>query len=406
MSDPLGGSDAHLDDPSSERKVQDIISNDESPFIVKTLSTNVISDIFAQISTKPLGFGAKLEDARSIPFSFYKDSSDNVNICLPMNLETFADSPVLKTVIAAGAALNASFYASKKPIESIKYLSQYEQYFLGLAAVFKLKEVDPQPYTGMFGQGYNWALTQNEFVQKHKKFFKVTWKTPHDALLGRSVWTSNCEPWQRNFYNLVLYTAKHAIKVNRIEKLCKSYQDLKSSLIRTSFNYEKGAVFISEEIATMQDFISHHRDTLKKREKSLKQISPALIEGWDELSEEEKFLLDYDNAVGAIASQRAMIIYSPKAKKKVGKGAVLLSQRLQVLSLTELIQATNPSGLTGDNRLVFTCRPNVDSEELAEEFQGWVAKSYPDLDQCPNPLIKGWVKWINSQIRVANESEQ
>jgi hypothetical protein len=320
---------------------------------------------------------------------------------LPINLEAYADSWVIKVAVACIYHLGLTVIPGRKAREDeIQIVDQWEHYLHGLAAAIKQgSSVSFSKFSGKFGEGYYWACSQVDDVQQNKEFFRYNWKNPYIALLGKTVWTADAPDWARNWYNLVLQTCKR-LKLADPIAFCRSQEELHKNLLRSEFNFEKGAVFTEEERARMADSLHEIRSTYENLKRDLKKPSMSLIRSWKEqYAEKVKPLLDMDNSLSAIVTERVQLIYSLKQKKKLGKGAFTLGDRLSTLDDGEYIRATNPTGLMGDPRIPFRADPRQGQNDLYEEFTNWATKNGLTGQYDQNPLVRGWVLRISQRLK-------
>jgi len=225
-------------------------------------------------------------------------------------------------------------------------------------------------------------------------------------LSGREAWLVDCPKWTRNWYNLVILASKR-VSLGDVQSFCKSYIDLKKNLTRSDFNYEKGAVFNEHERLRMKEHVAKLRTAYDQVVEELKNVDEKVILSWTEKFEKvAKPLIEYDDSIGAIAAERAIIVYSSKAKKDLGKGAFTLSQRIQSVGMSEQIAVTNPSGLLGDVRTPFRASKTKDLSDLLSEYKTWVNLRYPDPETIHSELVSEWIKNTLGLLKNASREDE
>jgi hypothetical protein len=414
----------YLDTPStlgSKGKLPGVIKGDseeqpleERKFRIREIgSSEILERMYEAIPLRP-GYAEAKEIAKREslkPFSFILGDKDRkTTVVLPPNLESYADNWVMLTAVACIKMLDAEILPGDPitdPKEEIKYLSQWEPYLQGLASAIKSGRSIPfQNLTGKFREGYNWVVSQTEPIQKHPEFFRLSWKTPFFPLLGRDVWVKDAPSWARNWFNLVLQTARRC-KPESLSPFAKSSIELKRTLTRHDFNYKKGAVFTEDERSVMARNLQKYQSDYDTAVAKLANLTDEVILHWGEIyAQKMKPLLDIDNQLSAICSERAQIIYASKNKRRLGTGAYLLGDRLSVLDPGDLLVATNPTGLIGDQRRSIKPKSRPDDiSGIRVEFEDWADRVYPFLDTHTNPLIKSWMRNMSIALEVQEDKQ-
>jgi hypothetical protein len=341
------------------------------------------------------------EEEKRTPFSYSLFTDDNgqeaYTVYLPKNLEQFADNWFVRTAIAATAALHSHYIVTNVDMEDPGVPVIWDEYFHGIASALKQDSIKNLVCSGKFKQGYYWVISQTKFVAQHKRFYGKPTRTPQSVLTGKEVWNKIQGGLKGKWYNLVLRAAQHKFCEDPTQFALK-FEELKKRLFKTSWSFKNGAVFDEYEIKSMEDFSSQELKEYDSLILEAKHLSVHFMENFDAKVERFKNLLDWDSKVSLIGTQRASILYSMKMKKMYKKSAMSLSDRRELLTLSDLLEVTNSTGLLpGTVRIPLHIKGNLITSD-AINLLTRLGSKINDQDT----LGRGWLDWM---LRVFREEE-
>jgi len=356
---------------------------------VSTISSNVIEDILASIATVP-GYTSNIQKKGKLPFSFSKNERGEYTVCVPNNLESYADNWIFKTGVAAAQLLKATFEPCDSTVEEYKYLSDCEEYLQGLGAALKLQTLSEPVGTGLFLHGFSYVASFALKKLPNPNMFRTAWHTPVYALTKKEAWAGLAGgPHYNVWYSLIQEAAKH-INVPQPEKFCRSFEELKK-LTKQSWHYEARSVFSSRETSIME---AHTRDIRTKHNnfvESLRRPTTDIVMNWHkDKTEASRALSDYDEQIGSIGSRRANIIFPKKKSKGKTEKGLTREARLADLVFGQYVAATNSTGLVGDNRLEFIPTGKTELSH-AQQFLEWADRQFLGKSNIPDHVLE-WAK--------------
>jgi len=368
---------------------------EESFIKVKTLRTDLIKSVLDLIPTRP-GLSSDIAEKELSLFQFRNRGTDQYEVCIPKNLESFADNWVVRLGVVAAQNLGATFLASSEDVKELKFHADYKEYLHGMASAFKQScmegGVRPDRTSGKYHQGLNWVVAQTLLQRKDADLFKTNFTSPWVAFTGNLVWNANAPVWMKNLYQLVTISAKH-IKIAELGGFLKSPEQVISEKFVKTWDFENRAVFSDYEITLMK---SRYEKELDAYNNWLKSLQSRWRENFSIVKEEygklTTVIKPYNSRIGAIASIRANAIFrsTKKGKKDTIPTGLTREARLEYLSFGAWIQATNPTGLASDDRIE-TKLSISDSNVAAEEFIQMYEPMFR-ISKCPPELLKPWLE--------------
>jgi hypothetical protein len=395
-----------IDEPQQEQ----FDSVDDGSATVISIRKSVVSDIWESIATNPKLVGSKMQK-KAIPFLWTREGTQT-KVYIPSNIETYKGSPMMACAIAACYVLKAKIIPCEEDLKVLPYISGKADYLWGIASAFKQycsKEgiVDDKT-TGLYHQGFRWALAQGLAKSVNAKFHRLTWDTPWSALIGRNAWEANASTTHKMWYSLILEAARH-LKPKQPSNFFISWPEIRKHFVRT-FPWESGAVFSSHEVSHMKDHISkamkEYQDWLAFIEKNLSTYDSTSI--WQEYLGVSKRLRDYANQVEAVASIRARLTFTPlliRGRKVITQGQSRDSILAQ-LSLLEKTAIMNPTGLFNDDRIELLVSQAVvkDDDATCSVIEKFLQRGLISERQG-NPLWKGYQDDIRTLLEAAGSDD-
>jgi hypothetical protein len=358
----------------------------------ESIRENIFEDILASVSVKPGSIDRNVT-VELKPFQ-WRLEDDQYVVCLPTNLEQFADNWPVRCAVTACAIMQAVVRPSAKPLVEFKYLSEREEYLHGLAAALKLGTIKEDRTTGLFHQGFQWAVSRQMLLWKNKDLFRTNWRDPYYAVLGKEVWTGDAPDYIKYWHSLMIEASK-LIKLDEPKNFARSYEEIVRLKMKHNFSYESKAVFSDYEVTCMSKFIDTPRRRLEDFKAAVKKDVGPFIEDFDHMyTNASKEVVEYDRRVNSIANSRATILFRTLGKKGQKNLPKNLSRdmRLELLGLLSYIKATNPTGLFEDDRSEFNINPQFSDDEIMEHFSQW--RKSVQAKQQRNPLFDEWAEGI------------
>jgi hypothetical protein len=371
----------------------------ESEFKIETVQSSLLEQMYDRISVTPMGEHNRNIDLERQPFRFYIDERGKYHVVLPRNLETFADDWMCIVAVACLPLLEANVEVGRDLDPSEIAVNQaWEPYLQGLAAALKLGSkngIAKRNYSSRFRHAYNWIASQNQFIRENPRFFHTRWNDPKEMLSGRKVWKENPGETKKRWYDLV-FRAAQLVKLDDPLKWIAPWNKVQN-LFKTKWSFEKGSVFTERERAVMRSSISKDLAAYQDMVRSYKNdITIDMVRDFDAIYERNsRALLEYDTRIASIATQRSTILYSQKMKKKYGRGALTLEDRLNYLDTNDYIAVTNCTGLDClENRIPFIVRDrNADPSDILGILEGIRSRIPSDAGQLT------W-DWIDGSINM------
>jgi hypothetical protein len=342
-------------------------------------------------------------------FSFAFKPGGGYQVVLPTNLEQFADNMLVKVAVTAAVSLDAEILPGDH-LDEFKYVKALEEYAHGLAAALKESKttgIIGDKTSGLFHQGYRWAVSQTLSRDENKNWFKHNWTTPWKLLQNKEVWIGNAPGYQKRWYNLIKKACEH-LNVSTKKDFLIPYQEMMKKMMH-SFSWKQGAVFSSSEISKM-DYLMRDEFNLYEQFLAHLKVNPqGFLDNAESLDAEYMRLSSdiraYDKLVGTIASRRAKIIYSQPTKAKKDKTPKPREAWVAELSLYNRITVTNPTGLLRDERKEFVVPVSIQKNDLAvalawRQFEVEYRPLFPD-----NGLIEPWVRQISAICQAVEEAD-
>jgi hypothetical protein len=179
--------------PHSEEK--------EKPFVsFAQIKEDTYKSIFEAIPIAPGGASGK-SVAELESFQWRKDGNGQYIVCLPKNLEKFAENWPVRCAVAACAVLNAKVQASSRDLAEFTNVEHKEEYLHGIAAALKTfaeqKTIPADSSTGSYHQGYRWVATRNLVRAPNSGLYKLSYTNPMIAITGRQTWNANAPNYQK-----------------------------------------------------------------------------------------------------------------------------------------------------------------------------------------------------------------
>jgi hypothetical protein len=349
--------------PKSEQKAESNTPNVN--LVVANLSIDLLSRMIEKCTITATGTGSADEKLKHSCWRFWQDDNKKYHVNVPSNLEQLADNWIAILGVIAADRLGAEIHISSDPMEEILY-EGYEQYLHGIGSVLRQgTNVKFQKASGKYLQGYGWASSQCEFVQKHKEWFRVNYESPLVFLTGKKVWNKMPGGDKQRWYNLVIRAAQ-TVKLENPLEFTLSHNELCKVFVKQQWSWHNGAVFTNIEMNEMSSYISQEEKKYNDYINLLKNPTINLIERFKyELAEISQPVHKYDLIVRNIATKRASVLYSQKMRKRYRKGALSLEERLSLLDASDHIMCTNPTGLLPlMDRHPMMIRSNKDIESI------------------------------------------
>jgi hypothetical protein len=304
--------------------------------------------------------------------------------------------------VIAADTLQAQLHLGK-PSEEVKIGVEYDAYLHGMGSALRQDHIQRQAVKGSYLQGYSWVVSQTEYIQKYKEWFRINWTSPLVLLTGKKVWNQSPVGDKGRWYTLVLRAAQTKVVGNPLDFIISQPERMRI-FAKTEWAFQKGAVFTEFERDAMERSVHNELAAYQRVIDELKNPTIHTIEGFKErLEEVAKPLRSYNAHVQAIASQRASYLYNPRMKKILGKGAYLLEDRFSMLTLHDWIEASNATGLLFDyrNRIPIKIRdrraPIEDVLYILRNIEFQVSSS--------DTLGRAWIENALERVRRQKHSE-
>jgi hypothetical protein len=391
----------HSSDQEEDRELHEAFMK------VRTVKIDFLREAYLRILTQPgKGFGEKIE-AELLPFGFKVGDDGEITVALPKNAESYADNWIMLTTIAACKAMGATVESSNIAVDQLKYISERSEYLHGLAAAFKISaesEIIDDKTTGLFHQGFRWAVMKHLQPTVNKELYDQSYKDPYYAVTGKTVWTGDAPDAIKRWHSLMIKACSF-IKLKDPTVFAKSPDKIIAEHVKQHFNYESLAVFSAEEVKKMSDYIGEGRSRLENFKKRLRDDRKEVIPNFRDLySTASKEVADYDAQISVIAAKRASIIFRKDSTKSVQKKAsrgLTREDRVAALPLHLRISVTNPSGLFGDSRVEFNPSKQdiADDNALLKYFEKWTRSITLKDTSAINSMFQSWMDYWYAELK-------
>jgi hypothetical protein len=367
---------------------------------VRTLKEDLIKEIFESIPTRP-GATPDITDKELSLFQIRNHGNQRIELCLPNNLESFADSWVIKLVVAAGQVLQAEYVASRHDVKELPYLAEYKSYLQGMCSAFRQSVeggIISDGSTGKYHQGFCWVVAQVLQQRRDAGLFKTSFTSPWLAFTGKPVWNADAPLWVKNLIHLVTIAAKQ-VKIAELVSFLKSPEMVIQEKFTKQWTFQSRALFSDFEIRYMESYLG---DKLTKYQEFLARVRTDWPHMWDKIdttyADLSKDLRAYDMRISAIATVRANAIFrsTKRGKKDICPPGLSREGRLEYLSLAAWIQATNPTGLGTDDRIETKLTQNSD-DVAADEFKAIYLNIFKK-SRCPAALLNPWLEITEGKV--------
>jgi len=380
--------------------------DEEFKLQVPDLSRDLLEQMMSKCRINPTGSLIGKQDDQLVNWKYWFEDDGRCHVVLPKDLETYADSwPHIVGVIAANL-LQATLHLGK-PSEDLGFTSAQDSYLHGIGSALKQKQIEYQKVSGSYLQGYGWVASHAKVIQDNPEWFRTRWTNPLVFLTGKKVWNQAPGGDKGRWYNLVLRAARMCSLSDPLDWII-SYPERKRIFVKESWSFQKGACFTESERKAMEASAQIELVAYQQLCEELKKPGMDTIESFKtRLDTVSKELRAYDAHVGAIATQRTKYLYSPKLKKLLGKGAWLLSDRLDALSLQDFIECSNATGLLFSSREHIPLRfrdKDMDTFDLLTVVRSQHYKINPK-----DTLGDEWFTWIEHMLQRmidANDAQE
>jgi len=391
------------DDPARLELDDQKQENTQFKLGISNLSNDLIQAMMDKCRINPTGSLIGKQDDQLVNWKYWFDDDGRCHVVVPSDLESHADSwPHIVGILAANR-LNAMLHVGK-PSEELGFTVAQDSYLHGIGSCLKQGSIEYQKVSGAYMQGYGWTLSHTEVVQKFPEWFRTRWTSPLVFLTGKKVWNQAPGGDKGRWYNLVLRAARACTLQDAVQWII-SYPERKRIFVKETWSFTKGAVFTENERKAMELSCQNELETYKNLCDELKKPSMDTIETFkSRLETVSKSLRQYDEHIGAIATQRAKYLYSPKMKKLLGKGAWLLQDRFDALNTIEFIECSNATGLLFHQRTRVPIKirdRNIDYHELHSLVKNQHYKLDPE-----DRLGESWFEWIENMLLRYIRSEE
>jgi len=377
-------------------------------------SKELLDRILNSIAESP-GLTAEISKKALKAFQ-WRIEEGNYIVALPRNLSDYQTNPIVQTAVASIKMLKAQIVEScPATVSEIEFLAPMAEYIRGLGAALKIagsgRMLVPDPFSGLFHQGYRWAASEAMYAQHFpSRAFRLNYKAPVDCFPAKLFSAEDPNSAMYQSWCTLVKEASKRIKLAEPRKWAKNSQEIIQDHCKKAFQYESRAIFSADEVKSMTIYASSERERYNAFLTALKNPTDEFILKFDDnYSSAIKSLQKYDNTLGRIANIRASILFQGPKKPEKGKRVALTREdRVQLLDLYNWIIITNPTGLFGDERVEFQVkvrRGTPDEEESYGQWADWVMK-LPRTTYLANPLLFNWCAEVVSRANTLLEPEK